>query len=274
MNKHGCWRVELSPLALRVAGNLACRRAFRPPSRLWPFAPMNHCCGRGADTRVCSAETHLGAALWDTLQLVQSSAARPAGYSSGFVSSGIEKTKPEKFAAHRDGGLKGRLQAGLPATQTGNKSAEMSLGAADTSGYATSDCRRAEARHLRAPLASLGQAKACPTARQSRKPSAVSGQRSTNRLTFRRYVGQVGNLRRVGNPPLSGTGQFIGRPIANRPQDAILPYKAGLEAQRAGCTKSSRRAKNMRDSDTKQDEERRQMMACLRSQKSECLTES
>jgi hypothetical protein len=46
---------------------------------------------------------------------------------------------------------------------------------------------------------------------------------------FWRYVGQVGNLRRVGNPPLSGTGQFIGRPIANRPQNAILPYIAGLE---------------------------------------------
>jgi hypothetical protein len=59
--------------------------------------------------------------------------------------------------------------------------------------------------------------------------------------TFWRYVGQVGNLRRVGNqvgnPPLSGTGQFIGRPIANRPQDTILPYIAGLEPQWAGCCK-------------------------------------
>ena len=56
--------------------------------------------------------------------------------------------------------------------------------------------------------------------------------------TFWRYVGQDGNLRRVGNqvgnPPLSGTGPFIGRPIANRPQDAILPYIADLEPQRAG----------------------------------------
>jgi len=58
-----------------------------------------------------------------------------------------------------------------------------------------------------------------------------------------RYVGQVGNLRRVVNPPLSGTGQFIGRPIANRPQDAILPHVAGLEPQRAGRAKSPRRAK-------------------------------
>jgi hypothetical protein len=63
--------------------------------------------------------------------------------------------------------------------------------------------------------------------------SAVSVQ--PNRRTVWRYVGQVGNLRRVGNPPLSGTGQFIGRPIANRPQDAILPYIAGLEAQRAAA---------------------------------------
>jgi hypothetical protein len=55
--------------------------------------------------------------------------------------------------------------------------------------------------------------------------------------TLWRYVGQVGNLRRVGNPPLFGTVQFIGRPIANRPQDAILPYIAGLEPQRAGCVK-------------------------------------
>jgi hypothetical protein len=55
--------------------------------------------------------------------------------------------------------------------------------------------------------------------------------------TFWRYVGQDGNLRRVGNPPLSGTGQFIGKPIANRPQDAILPYIAGLEPQWAGYCK-------------------------------------
>jgi hypothetical protein len=43
------------------------------------------------------------------LQLVQSSAVR--------LSSGIETAKPEKFAADRGGGLKGRLQAGLPATR-------------------------------------------------------------------------------------------------------------------------------------------------------------
>jgi len=57
----------------------------------------------------------------------------------------------------------------------------------------------------------------------------------------RKLLGQVGNLRRVGNqvgnPPLSGTGQLIGRPIANRPQDAILPYMPGLQPQRVGCAK-------------------------------------
>jgi len=41
--------------------------------------------------------------------------------------------------------------------------------------------------------------------------------------TFWCDVGQVGNRRRVGNPPLSDTGQCVGGPIANRPQDAILP---------------------------------------------------
>jgi hypothetical protein len=52
------------------------------------------------------------------LQLVQSSAVRPAGaHFSGFVSSGMETAKPEKFVAYRDGGLKGRLQARLPATR-------------------------------------------------------------------------------------------------------------------------------------------------------------
>ena len=35
--------------SVRVAGNLACRRAFQPASRL---APMSRCSGRGADTRV------------------------------------------------------------------------------------------------------------------------------------------------------------------------------------------------------------------------------
>jgi len=52
------------------------------------------------------------------LQLVQSSAARPAGeYFSGFVSAGTETAKPEKFITYREGGLKDRLQAGLPATR-------------------------------------------------------------------------------------------------------------------------------------------------------------
>jgi hypothetical protein len=38
-------------------------------------------------------------------------------YFSGFVSSGIETAKPQKFVADGAGGLKGRLQAGLPATR-------------------------------------------------------------------------------------------------------------------------------------------------------------
>jgi hypothetical protein len=53
--------------------------------------------------------------------------------------------KPEKFFAYRRGGLKGRLQARLPATQKAKGlsmshqiGAEMSLGAADTSVRATS----------------------------------------------------------------------------------------------------------------------------------------
>ena len=109
------------------------------------------------------------------------------------------------------------------------------------------------ARHLQAALASPGQAEACPTARRSRN---VSASVQPNRSAFWRYVGQVGNLRRVGNPPLSGTGQSIGRPITNRPQDATLPYIAGLEPQRAGFAKSSRRAKTLRSSNARQNEQR------------------
>jgi hypothetical protein len=52
------------------------------------------------------------------LQLVQSSAVRPAGaHFSGFVSSGMETAKSEKFVAYRDGGLKGRMQARLLTTR-------------------------------------------------------------------------------------------------------------------------------------------------------------
>jgi hypothetical protein len=61
--------------------------AFQAAAGFWPFAPMCRCSGRGADTRVCSADTPVGAAVLDMLlQIVQSSAARPAGgYFSGFV---------------------------------------------------------------------------------------------------------------------------------------------------------------------------------------------
>jgi hypothetical protein len=60
------------------------------------------------------------------LQLVQSSAARPAGgYFSGFVPSGIEAAKPAKFVAYREGGLKGRLQARLPAARKANAEKSM-----------------------------------------------------------------------------------------------------------------------------------------------------
>jgi len=38
------------------------------------------------------------------------------------------------------------------------------------------------------------------------------------------YVGQVGNLRRIGNPPGPVSGIFNG-PIANRPQVTNLPHK-------------------------------------------------
>jgi len=41
------------------------------------------------------------------------------GIFSSFVSSVIKKAKPEKFVVYRDGDLKGRLQARLPATQGG-----------------------------------------------------------------------------------------------------------------------------------------------------------
>ena len=43
-------------------------------------------------------------------------------------------------------------------------------------------------------------------------------------------VGQVGNLRRVGNPPW---------PISNRPQDAILPYLPAHLAKKASDANSS-----------------------------------
>ena len=35
----------------------------------FPFGPMSHCSGRGADTRVCSADTPVGAALYYSYSL-------------------------------------------------------------------------------------------------------------------------------------------------------------------------------------------------------------
>jgi hypothetical protein len=46
------------------------------------------------------------------------------------------------------------------------------------------------------------------------------------------FVGQVVNLRRIGNPPVASAadclkiGTHIGRRISNPPQDTILPHKA------------------------------------------------
>jgi len=52
------------------------------------------------------------------VQAPESSITRPAGgHFSDFAFSNIETAKPEKFAAEREGGLKGRLQARLPATR-------------------------------------------------------------------------------------------------------------------------------------------------------------
>jgi len=53
----------------RVAGNLACRRPFRPPSQVWAFVPTIRCSRRGADARVCSADTHGGAAFVERRRL-------------------------------------------------------------------------------------------------------------------------------------------------------------------------------------------------------------
>jgi hypothetical protein len=53
----------------------------------------------------------------------------------------------------------------------------------------------------------------------------------------------VGNLRRIGNPPVGV--QKIVRPIANRPQDAILSHTTNKVR-----AKSSRRAKKQRISNT------------------------
>jgi len=72
-----------------AAGNRACRRPFRPPSNL--------------------------------IRLLT----QFAGIFSGFVSCRHLAAKPEKFVAYREGGLKGRLQARLPATRKAH--AEMAL---------------------------------------------------------------------------------------------------------------------------------------------------
>jgi len=43
---------------------------------------------------------------------------------------------------------------------------------------------------------------------------------------FDDFVGQVGNLRPIGNRPVNSNAS-PGGPITNRPQDTILPHKIG-----------------------------------------------
>ena len=43
-------------------------------------------------------------------------------------------------------------------------------------------------------------------------------------LAFIAFVGQIGNLRRIGNPP-AGVVRAAGRRISNPPQVANLPHK-------------------------------------------------
>ena len=47
------------------------------------------------------------------------------------------------------------------------------------------------------------------------------------------YVVQVGNLRRIGNPPLKNVFNSPRRRIANPPQEAILHYTAHQNTNRA-----------------------------------------
>src|ERR1700689_4472291 len=81
---------------------------FEPASEVWPFAPMNRCSGRAADTRACCAETHLGAAfvghasfsLSSRAQLDRGRTFRPpfryAANFSDFVARCLRNTNPEK----------------------------------------------------------------------------------------------------------------------------------------------------------------------------------
>jgi len=92
-------------LASRVAGNRACRRPFRPPFRIWPFAAMCRCAGRGADTRV-------GAAVWDMLS--SSRVQLELHISFGFVSFIRCQRNPRNSSRIGNGGLKGRLHSRKP----------------------------------------------------------------------------------------------------------------------------------------------------------------
>jgi hypothetical protein len=61
---------------------------------LFAFVPIIRCSGRGADTRVCSADTHVGAAVYDMLQFVQLNEGQPAGGLIGFAASGTPRQSP------------------------------------------------------------------------------------------------------------------------------------------------------------------------------------
>jgi hypothetical protein len=93
----------------------------------WRFAPskgMKTCTGRlpigrrmpsgptcgPASTRFSTVQASFQAAVPQTTHAVRI-------YFSGFVSRRDHAAKPGKFVAYREGGLKGRLQAGLPATR-------------------------------------------------------------------------------------------------------------------------------------------------------------
>jgi hypothetical protein len=108
---NGEGRLWLIVLCLLRFGAFSRRRAsvcggLQPNSRCWPFAPMSRCSRRGADTRVCSVDTHVGV-LFEFCSVERSST----------LPEGILRLRPgqascmmpEKFVGGGDGAFSGRF---------------------------------------------------------------------------------------------------------------------------------------------------------------------
>jgi len=189
---------------------------------------VSELCRRGADTRVCRVETHLdppchriaSASLVGQAFSLRRASARRLRYAANFsgFAAGCLRTQSRRNTCElfewSVGGLKGRLQARLPATQAGRRHATKGQSQEAAFQAAVSDTRRISraspflCRRTRSPrnmllpveLRSTGQAEACPT--QRRRDESRRGRHECPRHV--RSNGFMVQMAKAGRPAEAG----------------------------------------------------------------------